>query len=155
MILDADDQIIPESQKILDTECPKWEPIFIRLHQQVQEAIQNDGYELRTSLIYDRGHFCYLSIKGNIKCINRLKGELDLLHKHPECKMHINDRNMALMPPYASKINSVKILQQHYQTIDPHTLFVGLGDSLTDLPFMQTCHFTMMPSNCQITEETQ
>ena len=67
--------------------------------------------------------------------------------------VHTNDRDLAFLPPYASKRRSVNFLKRIFKNeYNGHITFFGLGDSLSDSGFMSICDFQIIPSNSQIAE---
>lgn len=58
---------------------------------------------------------------------------------------HETDRDITLLPWHVSKRAAVQHVIAKYGYSD--TLRLGIGDSLSDAPFMQACHFQVLPSN--------
>lgn len=63
--------------------------------------------------------------------------------------VHINGRALSLIPRCSDKSRAVEYLINQYQP----TLTLGVGDSLTDLPFMQCCDYRIFPRAAQIEEK--
>lgn len=109
----------------------------------------------------------------------RLIGEADLAlyvvakHRHPDREielhqlageigqnldsswtLHINGNNVAFLPPYLGKRHAVAHLLEELRGRHPDLPVIGLGDSLTDAPFLQLCDFAMMPSGSQLARRT-
>lgn len=64
--------------------------------------------------------------------------------------IHRNGNNVALMPPYLGKQHAVARLLPGLRARFPDAPVVGIGDSLTDAPFMALCDFAMMPPRSQL-----
>ena len=62
---------------------------------------------------------------------------------------HRNDNNLSFTPSGISKLRAVEYLSQKLR-FDGATPVFGMGDSLTDLPFMATCDMLVIPQNSQI-----
>ena len=64
--------------------------------------------------------------------------------------VHRNGNNAAFLPPYLGKEHAVAYLMPELRRQYPHAPVIGIGDSLTDAPFMALCDFAMMPSRSQL-----
>ncbi|KMK68673.1 hypothetical protein [Puniceibacterium sp. IMCC21224] len=65
---------------------------------------------------------------------------------------HRNDNNLSYTPVGISKRAAVEYLSQELLSGDRVPVF-GMGDSLTDLPFMATCDMLVIPRHSQIDRE--
>lgn len=105
--------------------------------------------DLRFHIIYDAEIPVYLSIKGNPKQILAMKEAISPLWVQKWGGIiHRNGRNMALLPPYADKGRAVRYVMElirEYRELSP--LFIGMGDSLTDISFLRVCHYALTPQN--------
>lgn len=63
---------------------------------------------------------------------------------------HINGNNVALLPPYLGKQHAVAYLLPRLRARFPDAAVIGIGDSLTDAPFMALCDFAMLPTRSQL-----
>lgn len=63
---------------------------------------------------------------------------------------HRNGNNVALMPPYLGKQHAVAHLLPALRVRHPDAPILGIGDSLTDAPFMAACDFAMLPTSSQL-----
>lgn len=114
------------------------------------------GPSTRVRVIEDAGLPVYLSMKGDAEA--SLPGVADIAalaaHQCPDIawQVHHNGRNVAILPPYASKERAVAHVLESKRRSDPQTVFVGLGDSLTDLPYLKLCDFALVPKHSQIQE---
>ena len=60
--------------------------------------------------------------------------------------IHFNDNNLSVIPNFLDKKHAVEYFIDKYRP----TLTIGAGDSITDLSFMSSCHFKLIPTNSQI-----
>jgi hydroxymethylpyrimidine pyrophosphatase-like HAD family hydrolase len=67
---------------------------------------------------------------------------------------HRNDNNIALLPPWLGKQNAVAHLLPRLRARFPDAPVIGIGDSLTDAPFMRICDFAMLPTHSQLARAT-
>lgn len=110
---------------------------------------QQQSLALRCRIIEDQGLACYLSVKGEAWALDQVAAE----HLWDPTLVHRNGENMALLPGYASKANAVAFVLKRLNITDGSALTLALGDSLTDLPFMQLCDYAMVPRRSQIQEQ--
>ena len=64
--------------------------------------------------------------------------------------VHLNGNNAAFLPPFLGKQHAVAFLLPELRRQYPDAPVIGIGDSLTDAPFMALCDFAMMPSRSQL-----
>lgn len=64
--------------------------------------------------------------------------------------IHRNGNNAALMPPFLGKAHAVRALLPRLRALHPDAPVIGIGDSLSDAPFMALCDYAMMPSGSQL-----
>jgi hydroxymethylpyrimidine pyrophosphatase-like HAD family hydrolase len=153
IILDAENNIHPEWKRVLDAEVGLWSEKMAELHTAACEQIEAQGLDLRVRIVEDYGYPCYLCIKGNSDALHEINAD-NFGQLADGFVIHVNDRNLAFLPPYASKQRAVLFLKQLYQTeYKGEQMYLGLGDSISDLPFMSECHFQIIPSISQISEK--
>jgi len=152
IILDSENNIHPEWKQILDAEVGQWRIKMTQLDSAISSHIKALGLDLRARIVEDFGYPCYLCIKGDENDLRDLQAT-NFGHLSDGFFIHINSRNLAFLPPYASKQRSVNFLKERYQTeFKGKQMYLGLGDSSSDLPFMSECHFQIIPSASQISE---
>lgn len=111
-------------------------------------------------LIVDKGIPAYLDVKqkvGNegIKFLSsRIEKMFAEMNLADDWRLHINDRNFAILPPYASKARAVRFVKEQLN-VTQNDLTIGLGDSMSDLAFMNECHLWVTPSQGQINQLLQ
>lgn len=62
-----------------------------------------------------------------------------------------NDNNISLLPRGIDKASALRYVLEKLRT-DPAMPVIGLGDSLSDLPFLSHCDWWGMPQNSQLAE---
>ncbi|MEH6444921.1 MAG: HAD family hydrolase [Oceanospirillaceae bacterium] len=151
IVLNAQGELDQGWSKILADQTAQWLPVLTDYVEQVQQAISEHKLALRCRIISDFDIACYISIKGEQADLTKLAQISERFSALDDnARVHINGDNMALLPPYACKKRAVNFLKQHFLAEDQQTLFVGIGDSDSDLAFMQACHFQMIPQKSQI-----
>jgi hydroxymethylpyrimidine pyrophosphatase-like HAD family hydrolase len=68
--------------------------------------------------------------------------------------IHRNGNNAALMPPFLGKAHAVRALLPRLRARHPDAPVIGIGDSLSDAPFMALCDYAMMPAGSQLSAST-
>jgi hypothetical protein len=152
IILNAQGELDGCWAAILADQTAQWESLLIDYVNQVQQMIDEQALALRCRIISDFDIACYISIKGeqtDLAKLAQIGSRFSALDDN--ARVHINGDNMALLPPYACKKRAVEFLKQRFLVNDQQSLFVGIGDSDSDLAFMQACHFQMIPQKSQIT----
>lgn len=122
------------------------------------EAIKrNINFNIR--LIDDLGLTFYLLVKHEDKNHSALKVLLTevinpYLKQHRlDFYSHLNDNNLAVLPRFLNKAPAVSFLQKELDKYYAEYLSIGMGDSLTDIAYMQLCDYFMTPKNSQIVRE--
>jgi hydroxymethylpyrimidine pyrophosphatase-like HAD family hydrolase len=155
IILDANDELMPSWAEVIERYIPDWQPILEQYNADINALIERDGLNIRCHIISDYGFPCYVSIKSDTEDLSILDSfASSFCALGDNARSHINGHNMALLPPYTCKKTSVEFLQQHYlATIDDDVFFLAAGDSCSDLPYMNSCDFSLIPQRSQITKE--
>ena len=114
--------------------------------------------ELRSWIVDARGVDAYFCVKVN-KVIGRDEKFLDtvldelrnafFLDQH---LIHRNGNNLSISPPGISKLEAVDYLLKSREDLAGRPT-IGIGDSITDLPFMRLCDMVMAPRASQISEK--
>jgi hypothetical protein len=63
--------------------------------------------------------------------------------------LHLNSNNLSLVPRFLGKERAVRHVLDHLLGPGP-VLTVGVGDSLTDAPFLALCDYALLPRGCQL-----
>ncbi len=103
----------------------------------------------RARLILDQALPVYVSCKGEAAYLDAVEAQLTAPWQALGGQVHRNGHNLALLPPFANKATAVHFLMQRLRQAG-EWVFLGLGDSLTDLPFLQLCDFALVPQASQI-----
>lgn len=122
------------------------------------EAIKRN-IDFKIRLIDDLGLTFYLLIKHQERDNQALKMLLTeviepyLRQYDLDFYCHLNDNNLAVLPRFLNKASAVSFLQKELDQQYSEYLSVGMGDSLTDIAYMQLCDYFMTPKNSQIVRE--
>jgi hydroxymethylpyrimidine pyrophosphatase-like HAD family hydrolase len=136
-------------------EAARFERALQALAERTRDRFGRDTPGLRARVIEDAGIPVYVSVKVESEAI--LPDPRELLALASDLgkgwRIHKNGRNVAYLPPYADKARAVAHVMEIKRREDPNALFLGLGDSLSDIPFLKLCHFAMIPRDSQIHAE--
>lgn len=154
IILNQQNLIDPEWLELIKTQSQQWVSILELYLSKVEQEIRRQQLSLRCRIISDFDIACYISIKGEADDLDKLNVIADQFSlQDANARVHINGSNMALLAPYSCKKRAVEFLQKRFRQENSSTLFIGAGDSNSDLPFMQSCHFQVIPTTSQITRD--
>lgn len=134
-------------------------PDLIRLQSVLEMEAQKCNIPFKIRLIDDLGLTFYLLVKHedrNHLVLKTLLTEIIepyLTQQQLDFYCHLNDNNLAVLPRFLNKAPAVKFLQQELDKQYSEYLSVGMGDSLTDIAYMQLCDYFMTPKNSQIVRE--
>jgi len=77
--------------------------------------------------------------------------ERDLAQRVPAgWRVHRNDNNLAYLPGWLSKRHAVRYLIGTLRRDAPDAPVIGIGDSVSDVGFMDLCDFAMTPTQSQL-----
>lgn len=129
-----------------------WQNVLNVMYEQLLEYYAEDK-NVRVRLIVDQGITAYICIKINkvgylpeksiqVSSILNAKLKTNML-------LHENGRNFAMLAPYAQKKVAVDFLKEKMAFNQFDTVF-AMGDSDSDLPFMNDADFLIVPQQAQI-----
>lgn len=113
--------------------------------------IAGDGFRHWT--VDEEGIPLYIVLKSNASdeaAVARTAADIDDEGLPEGWRIHVNGNNLALMPPWISKRAAARHLLARIRSETPHRLVIGVGDSVSDLGFMEECDFAMHPTDSQI-----
>jgi len=102
--------------------------------------------------VEENGLDLYIVIKSNESDDLALaKIETDLAPDIPEgWRCHRNGNNLAYLPPWLSKRHAARYLIARYRVERPEQPIIGIGDSVSDVGFMDLCDFAAAPTTSQL-----
>lgn len=117
---------------------------------------QAPGAGLRIRIIEEDGLPLYLLVKheaGDAAALARAIRPVEPAVP-PGWTLHRNGNNAAFLPPFLGKQHAVAYLMPELRRQYPDSPVIGIGDSLTDAPFMALCDLAMMPTRSQLADAT-
>lgn len=142
MILNAM-EIDPHWDNIVKNKYKRLNLTLKELYDQVSKIIDKSSFRIS---ILDG---FYLSIKNkdpkNKEAMQLLFLEVKKLINE-EYFLHFNNNNIAIVPEFIGKNHTAQYFIEKYEP----ELTIGMGDSFSDLKFMDICDFKIIPSKSQI-----
>ncbi|CCG42705.1 HAD family hydrolase [Magnetospirillum molischianum] len=150
VILDADGKPEPEWHGRMADAAGGTEAVMEGLLGTVAAAADH-RVDVRHRIIRDAGLPLYISVKHNaVDGGDMARLATAVSPAVPEgWTIHLNGNNMALLPPFLGKAPAVAFFLERFVGGGP-VLTVGVGDSLTDVGFMELCDYAVAPSKSQI-----
>jgi hypothetical protein len=112
------------------------------------------GQQVAARILREEGTPLYLLVKHKdgdaailAETIGRVSREVP-----PGWTVHSNGNNAAFLPPYLGKHRAVEWLLPELRRRYPDSPILGIGDSLTDAPYMRLCDFAVIPARSQLGE---
>lgn len=153
LILNTDRTVNEQWHEVMTDKLASYHNRLPLLCEAALDVGSKNGISLRGWVVEEANQRHYVVVKHNGGSDNdltfvlselRSAGLLEGLHTHA------NGNNLALLPSGLSKRAAV----EHYLSIDQETNglrpVLGFGDSITDLGFMNLCHFWSTPANSQL-----
>ncbi|MFT6924656.1 MAG: hydroxymethylpyrimidine pyrophosphatase-like HAD family hydrolase [Psychromonas sp.] len=152
LILDDNAALLPCWIKYLNNnyDMKHWQEKLTQTHCQLIDYFSAIKCEARVRLIVDHDICTYICIKIPTHNLQEsLLTKINLYLQQLDFSIHGNEGNFAVLPPYASKELAVNYLVKKLNMSDKDVIF-GIGDSLSDLPFMRNLDFAIFPKSSQI-----
>jgi hydroxymethylpyrimidine pyrophosphatase-like HAD family hydrolase len=120
--------------------------MLMLLHDFVEERNKNE--ELRHWIVREVGMPIYYCVKSNTgeEKLDAIEGKLRDI-ANGAFLVHRNGNNISMTPSEISKRAAVEYLIEKIGTAG--SPIWGMGDSLTDLPFMEACQMMVIPTDSQ------
>ncbi|MFN3726678.1 MAG: hypothetical protein ACK4SZ_10270 [Allosphingosinicella sp.] len=126
--------------------------ILHNLRDRIALEAEERRADLRVRVLDEEGVGLYVLAKHEETDENVLHATVDaVLDEVPAgWTVHRNGNNVAIMPPWLGKQHAVAALLPRLRAAHPDAPVIGIGDSLTDAPYMALCDYAMMPRGSQL-----
>lgn len=117
-----------------------------------QRFIAAQGLGANARIICDLDLPLYVVVKhpkGDHERLVPIRSELWAAIDPERFFIHQNGNNLSLVPRFLGKDRAVRHVLAHHVGPGP-VLTLGVGDSLSDAPFLAACDFALLPRGCQL-----
>jgi len=154
-ILEDDGTINRDWQEQIHTQLIGSKDVLQDLMHRIEGSRPFRDQQIRSWLVYDENLPVYAVIKDNERDENRLQCVVreiagDWLAEHSAYGIHHNGNNIAILAPAIRKENAVAFLMQKIRSKASNVIFIGVGDSISDKPFMRLCDFYLLLNGTQL-----
>ena len=141
----------PAWHEYIAPSAEKYKDILSIAAKEIKDRVDRLKLDIRVSIISDAGSDFYVSVKHNQSFLPDLKIIADFIqHSTPiDWCIHLNDNNLALLPPYLGKEAAVSWFIKKYINVK-ESLLIGVGDSITDANFIALCNYALTPTKSQL-----
>jgi hypothetical protein len=149
VILQPDGKPVPAFYQLAAAESACCNESLLALGLEVVSLAQADEIDVRVRVVEDMGLKLFLSVKHNQRNLQELHRLRDSISARLPAgwKLHANGNFIALLPAWLAKEVAVRWFMNNL--LPRNVLTIGIGDSLTDLPFMSLCDIALMPTDAQ------
>jgi len=135
--------------RLLVTRSIEIQPISM-IYRLVTEGLSAQTY--RHWIVSEGDLELYFVIKTNGEDLSVLDGaeELAEMHVPPGWRIHRNGNNLAVLPGWLNKRHAAAYFIALYRASNPYLPVIGIGDSHSDVGFMDLCDFAITPTNSQV-----
>lgn len=156
MIIGEDGAPDPEWRRHAEARSAALQPALEKLRDALAAAAEARGAALRVRVLAEEGLGLYVLAKHEETDEAALHATVDaVLDALPAgWTVHRNGNNVALMPPWLGKQHAVAFLLPRLRERHPDAPVIGIGDSLTDAPYMALCDYAMIPRGSQLAAAT-
>jgi hypothetical protein len=118
----------------------------------LERFIEQHGLGVRACIISDLDMPLYIVMKhpdGDLTTLRRVINDCLPALDVERFLVHANHNNLSLVPRYLGKECAVRFLLNRFGS---EALCLGVGDSLSDVPFLLLCDFMIVPRGTQLSE---
>jgi hypothetical protein len=153
VILTPDGKPVPSWHKHMEGAAALYASLLEAGCEKIKDAARARNIDVRVRVVIDAGLPLYVSVKHNQRNLAELSIIKDVAEAFisplaPSLDVHCNGNFLALLPRFLRKEYAVKWFMENLAT--PGALTIGLGDSVSDLPFMSLCDYLLMPGASQV-----
>lgn len=129
-------------------------PALEEVRASIEDYSARNDLGVNARLIGDFEMPLYVVIKhpdANLAALDRIRCDhLATLDLGPFF-VHANANNLSIVPRFLGKEHAVRHVLENHLAAGPR-LTIGIGDSISDVPFLRLCDFLMAPSRSQLVE---
>lgn len=150
IILGSDGRAEPEWAERILLAARHCQDVLHELCDQVRYEAERVGCNVRARVIVDDEIPLYVSVKHEGGEANQLREFVPVVHSAVPAGWRLiqNGNNVTILPPFLGKEQAVAWFLEN--RAKPNVLVLGVGDSLSDVPFLALCDFALMPVRSQL-----
>ncbi len=157
-ILEANGQEDTQWRALLEPQLDAVQVLFSELKQAIEQYAGRHKIELLVRVIHEGGLDFYVEVLHQQALYAELQAVLvhcvqPLLQEFTAFQAYLNSNSMTILPRSINKSHAVNYrldaLKQQYGEI----LTMGMGDSLSDAPFIAQCDYAMIPHGAQLHQQ--
>lgn len=155
VILDADGTIDTAWHKYINNELEKYRVAIQRIERELAAIGVIQGLSLRTWIIDEMGMATYALAKHNNQqddVLIAVEAQLKLNVDLSDFYIHRNSNNLAILPNVLHKKFAVQEWLRRDRERYGERPVLGFGDSLSDVAFLQHCHWWATPRQGQLAQ---
>ncbi|MCF7970227.1 MAG: hypothetical protein K9L22_03555 [Methylococcaceae bacterium] len=154
-ILDADGREDSRWRAKIDLPLSTLSAALLTIKQTIERYAEQHALDLLVRVTTESSLDYYVEVRHHQADIVALQGLLQgyiqpLLLNYTDFQVYLNNNSLTILPHCVNKSHAVeyriKSLEQEYGEI----VTMGMGDSLSDAPFMALCDYVMTPKHTQL-----
>lgn len=152
VVIGQDGEVDPDWHAFASAQSEALQPALATLRDRMIAEAARQGAALRVRVLSEGELGLYVLAKHRDTDEDALHAVIDAVEGEVPAgwTVHRNGNNVALMPPWLGKQHAVAGLLPKLRTAHPDAPVIGIGDSLTDAPYMALCDYAMMPKGSQL-----
>lgn len=157
-ILEANGQEDVQWRAHLEPQLDAVQVLFGELKQAIEDYAEQHNIDLLVRIIHEDGLDFYVEVRHQQALYTELQAVLvqcvqPLLQEFTDFQAYLNSNSLTILPRSVNKSHAVHYritaLKQQYGDI----LTMGMGDSLSDAPFIAQCDYAMIPQGAQLHQQ--
>ena len=155
-IINETDQEDEQWWQQLKPQLVQLQSIFIQLEQQIKQFSKQHQFDIMTRMISEIDLNYYLEVRHNQALSLPLQQLLNdciqpLLQEFKGTfESHLNSNSLTILPCIINKSHAVNYRINQLKHQYGEIITMGMGDSLSDAPFIRLCDYAMIPNASQI-----
>jgi len=130
-------------------------PLLAQIKQQIEQYAHVHNLAILVRITTESELDYYVEVrhhKAEYDALQQLLQEYiqPLLADYPDFQVYLNSNSLTILPRCVNKYHAVAYRMQALAAEYGEILTMGMGDSLSDMPFMALCDYVMTPKHTQL-----
>jgi len=157
-ILCANGQEDSQWRARLEPQLSVLQPLFSELKQAIEQYAKQQHIDVLVRIIHEAGLDFYLEVRHHQAVSIELETILKhcvqpLLNEMSAFKAYLNSNSLTILPCSINKSHAVSYRIAELSLQYGEILTMGMGDSLSDAPFIAQCDYAMIPQGVQLHQQ--